>query len=305
MKTFLLAFIIAGFLRTFLIESYRIPAHSMENTLLEGDNIFVNKTSYGIRFPITPVSLPFFYDSIPFIGLKSYANMYFPYFRLFSGEVRRNDVVVFNKPSERTDIPVNKRKISISRCLALPGDSLVFEEDIVYVNGQALPQSPNVLEPYYFSDKDEFLIKSVLVSLQIPVRRVAEIENMKVYLFSRYEMFLLREELPDTIRLNVVRPKYNLIVPKKDIEIEITNENYYIYLPLITAIEQKNVRYENNQLWVDGKKVDKFRFEQNYFWMLPDNRLTYIDKDFASFIPETHLIGKAMYVWNRGFKKIR
>lgn len=303
-KTIIAAMLIAWFLRTFFIESYRVPACSMENTLIEGDRIFVNKTSYGIRFPMTVLSLPFFQDSV--FGLKTYSALIeLPYMRFFEKNVNRNDVVVFNYPTNDPRIPVDKQKISISRCLALPGDTLVFKDKMVYINGDATAQSPNIVEPYYYPQKFESAISGKMEHLNILDRGIKPVDSLNIRFFSRYETFLLNQELPDSVKIDVLRPSYGLVVPSKGAKIKITDENYFIYLPVISAIEGKPVKYEDDILQIDGSDVDEYEFTRDYYWMLPDNRLNYIDVNVTSFIPDTHIIGKAECIWNRGFKKIR
>ena len=53
------AFLITWFIRLFLIQGFFIPSASMEQTLLTGDFIFINKLAYGSRLPFTPLSIPF------------------------------------------------------------------------------------------------------------------------------------------------------------------------------------------------------------------------------------------------------
>ena len=304
-KTLLIALVITWFLRIFIVESYRVPASSMENTLLEGDRIFVSKFSYGIRLPMTPLGFPLFHDSIPNLGMKSYSTFVkFPYFRLFKGDVERNDVVIFNQQGDNLDIPLDKQKISISRCLALPGDSLVFENELVYVNGKPLIQSPDLVEPYYYHQKDNEIINNLLDKLHIPIRNVTTVDSLQVNLLSRYETFLLQQELPKDLRMNAIRPKYKLTVPRKGDVIRITEEDYYIYASIIARNKSCNVHFKNDSLWINDKYVENFEFSQDYYWMLPDNRMNYLDNATISFVPETHIIGKAACRWNRGIQKI-
>lgn len=305
-KTLLIALVIAWFLRTFVIESYRVPASSMENTLLEGDRIFVSKLSYGIRLPMTPLSLPFFHDSIRSLGIKSYSTLVkIPYIRLFKRDVTRNDVVIFNQQGENFNIPIDKQKISISRCLALPGDSLAFENDLVRVNGNLLTQSPNLLEPYFYHQKDNEIIGKASDVLQIPTREAAVVDTLHVRLLSRIEAAMLQQNLPKDVQLNAIRPNYKLVIPKKGDVIRITDDNYYFYWPIITGSERCDARFENDSLWINGGYTEDFKFTQDYYWMLPDNRVNYADDATSAFVSETHIIGKAIYLWNRGIRKIR
>src|ERR671922_1704212 len=57
-KSIVVALVVWFFLRTFLVEAFRIPSGSMENTLLIGDFLFVNKTLYGAEIPFTSKHLP-------------------------------------------------------------------------------------------------------------------------------------------------------------------------------------------------------------------------------------------------------
>src|ERR1700722_10215304 len=81
-KTVVYAGLIALFIRTFLFQPFNIPSGSMENTLMIGDYLFVEKFAYGY----SRYSLPF--------------GEYFPSFgKIFSGPPQRGDVVVFKMPN--------------------------------------------------------------------------------------------------------------------------------------------------------------------------------------------------------------
>ena len=94
-------------LRSFVAEPFRIPSSSMMPSLLIGDFILVNKFAYGLRLPIT---------NHKFIA---------------TGEPKRGDVVVF-KPPQHPD------QDWIKRVIGLPGDTIAYHDDTVYVNGKPL-----------------------------------------------------------------------------------------------------------------------------------------------------------------------
>ncbi|MDR2474219.1 MAG: signal peptidase I [Bacteroidales bacterium] len=304
-KALIIALAIGWLLRTFVFSAYRIPASSMENTLMEGDYILVGKYSYGIRLPVTVLGIPFCHDSI--LGMKAYSSVLsLPYKRIFKQAVHKDDIIVFNNPGSDIRIPIDMRKILIGRCLALPGDSLVFKNDLVYVNEKELIQSPNLLEPYYFHEKDVAWVEKTLSSLVIPEKQtIAVVDSLHVKLFSRQEIYMMKGLLPDTVALHLLRPAFNLTIPKKGERIAITSDNYFVYLPIITGIEKKDAHYENGKLWIDGVEMDAFEFTQDYYWIMPDNRKNFADSSVSSFIPENHLIGKALFAWNYGFQKIK
>ena len=103
-KSIAFALVVWLFLRTFLIEAFRIPSGSMENTLLIGDFLFVNKLLYGAEVPLIHKRLP---------AVR---------------EPRRDDVVVFDSVEEE-GLKVVKRLVG------MPGDTLAMKSGELWRNG--------------------------------------------------------------------------------------------------------------------------------------------------------------------------
>lgn len=131
------AIIAATAIRAFVVEAFVIPTGSMERTLRVYDCLFVNKTSYGTRFTMTPLSVPFSHQTIMGTSIKSYTDFVkIPYFRFPAfEEIDNGDMVVFNYPQEDYH-PIDKRSHYIKRCLGTPGDSLAIVDGVVKVNGE-------------------------------------------------------------------------------------------------------------------------------------------------------------------------
>jgi signal peptidase I len=110
-KSIVVALVVWFFLRTFLVEAFRIPSGSMENTLLIGDFLFVNKALYGAEVPLIHTRLP---------AVR---------------EPRRDDILVFDSVEEE-GLKVVKRLIG------MPGDTLSMENGELFRNGE------RVNEPY-------------------------------------------------------------------------------------------------------------------------------------------------------------
>ena len=109
-KTFIIAILVAIFLRSFAYEPFTIPSGSMKPNLLVGDFLFVSKFSYGY----SSYSVPFG-RYLPFSG------------RVFYSAPKRGDVAVFKFPGDnKTDY--------IKRIIGLPGDNVTIKNGIVYVN---------------------------------------------------------------------------------------------------------------------------------------------------------------------------
>ncbi len=108
-ESIVIAVILALFIRTFVVQAFKIPTGSMENNLLIGDHLLVNKfvfapTSSGVERTVLPI-----------------------------GEIHRGDVVVFKYPEE-------PERDFIKRVIGLPGDTVEVREKRVYVNGSPLDE---------------------------------------------------------------------------------------------------------------------------------------------------------------------
>ena len=101
------AVVAATLIRMFFFEAYTIPSSSMEKTMLVGDYLFVSKVAYGPKLPNTPLAVPFTHHTLPFTrNAKAYSEaVRWPYKRIAGiGEMKRNDIVVFNFPAGDTVI---------------------------------------------------------------------------------------------------------------------------------------------------------------------------------------------------------
>lgn len=122
-KSIAAALVIWFFLRALLVEAFRIPSGSMENTLLIGDFLFVNKLLYGAEVPVVHKRLP---------ALR---------------EPRRGDVVIFDSVEEPG---VNV----VKRIVGMPGDTIAMEDNVVYLNGKPLAE-PYVLKTNSTGDVED------------------------------------------------------------------------------------------------------------------------------------------------------
>jgi signal peptidase I len=117
-KSFTIAIVLFLFVRTFLVEAFKIPSGSMERTLLVGDFLLVNKMVYGAEVPFTGKHLP---------AIR---------------HPQRGDVVVFQWP-------VDPSKNFVKRLVGLPNDTIMMREGDLFVNGArqnegyALHSEPN------------------------------------------------------------------------------------------------------------------------------------------------------------------
>ncbi len=134
-KNLLFALIAALLIKSFLIETSRVPTGSMETTIKVGDFLFVNKFIYGSssprNIPFTDVALPFF--TLPAIK-----------------EPEKGEIVVFEYPGDRDELHSKAITNYVKRCIATPGDTIQIVDKVVFINGieSPIPTHIQYSKPY-------------------------------------------------------------------------------------------------------------------------------------------------------------
>ena len=209
------ALVAVYFINLFIFQMYKIPSPSLEKSLLVGDYLMVNKLSYGPRVPNTPLSFPLVQHTLPIINTKSYIEWpRWGYKRLKGlGQVKRNDIVVFNYPAGDTvalkspsnedyyysvrtygrdvvwsdkerfgDIvyrPVDRRENYVERCIGMPGDSLQIINNEVYINGTLQPLPKNAEFNYLVETQGGILTERQFRELNVSKDDIHFINNFR------------------------------------------------------------------------------------------------------------------------------
>jgi len=126
-----MALVLALFIRTFLVQAFKIPSGSMLPTLKIGDHLLVNKFIYGVRIPLLGKRVGEFH------------------------EPERGDIIVFIYPKDRSED-------FIKRIVGLPGEMVEIRNKVIYINGAAVddphgyyPPNTTIL-PASISARDNF-----------------------------------------------------------------------------------------------------------------------------------------------------
>ncbi len=325
----LFAVVAATLIRWLIMEAYTIPTPSMENSMLVGDFLFVSKFHYGTRTPKTILQLPLTHQKIWFTDIPSYVEwIQLPQYRLpgFS-KVKREDVVVFNVPprelNEGKNYPVDLKTNYIKRCVGIPGDVLEVKERQLIVNGQVIQNPKGLQFSYLVTSKDEINERNLLKLGIDPddYNYLGRPENNAIY-----QMFLTADKVEELKKIPYIvsvdddyrthdgvdsrtfpGAKFTpwngdnygaLTIPQKGMTIVVNDSTLAIYGSTIRDYDHnKDVKIENSKLIIDGKEVVEYTFNQNYYFMMGDNRHNSLDSRYWGFVPEDHIVGKAFFVW--------
>jgi signal peptidase I len=203
--------LIVFLLRSFIAEPFRIPSSSMRPGLVTGDFILVNKFSYGIRLPVLDNKV------IPI------------------GEPKRGDVVVFKAPHEPD-------KDYIKRVIGVGGDTVIYQDKKITLNGKPVPQTEE--GSYSYSEFGQFLTS---------LRFGEEIDGRK---FSVAQF-----------------PQFPSFIPGQ--------RTVGRAVPTCTGDES----------------VLTCKVPDGHYLVMGDNRDNSLDGRYWGFVPDSHLRGKAFFIW--------
>lgn len=175
--------------------------------------------------------------------------------------------------------PVDKRENYIKRCVGMPGDVIQVVNQILLVNAAPAPQFKGMqigntpkLKGYY--------------------QEVINSGNPQLHGFQYYPIF------PNDKQYDWTEDNFGpLRIPAAGDVVELNHFTLPIYRRIITAYEGHSLAEKADGIYIDGVKTDTYTIEQNYYWLMGDNRNNSADSRFWGFVPEDHIVGHAAFIW--------
>jgi signal peptidase I len=240
--------------------------------------------------------------------------------------------------------PIDKKTNYVKRAVGIAGDTLEIIDGYVYINGEKniLPdraklQFSYLVQPkkYRFSPNDMIKNYDITDGFGIPQTINGSKNLNKTYYFAGISKnsasklknhpnvsSLKRNVKEKGIRGNNIFPhdkSYNwnsdfygpIYIPKKNSTIPINKSNVSVYKRLIEVYENNKLEIDGDKIIINDKEVFEYKFKQDYYWLMGDNRGNSQDSRAWGFVPFDHVVGKPIFKWlsidynAKGLDKIR
>lgn len=330
-SSILFAVVVATLIHTYVIQPFTIPSSSLEKTLLVGDFLFVSKAHYGARTPMTPLAFPMVHDTIPLVKKKSYLSKpQIPYFRIPGFQkIKHNDIVVFNWPIDtvytfrdplkrHVDKPIDKRTNYVKRAVGLPGETLEIKNGNVYINNEKLMLNDraklqyaykvttdgtqidpnfifndlNVTDYVGYADQYTLFFQSLTQEGAERLKTLSSVKNVEQIIDNEPDFSIFPHNQPwSQDNLGPIH------IPAKGETVTLNSETLPLYERLITDYENNILEVKNGSYYINGQETTSYTIQQDYYYMMGDNRHNSEDSRYWGFVPYNHIVGKPVFIW--------
>lgn len=246
------------------------------------------------------------------VAVENQADSYYNMVRNSSREMVRSQYTIIDRP-------VDKRENYIKRCIGIPGDVISLKDGVVSVNGKLEPLKNTGMMPYRIDFKTMDINMSVIEDLGLKTGEMQQIapnafianaspeivEKLKTLDFVKS---VALSPIPLTERESGIFPHdpkriWNLDnlgpikIPAKGWTVQIDSNNMPLYYRAIRTYEGNKVEQKGKDWYINDQLATSYTFKMNYYWMMGDNRHNSADSRYWGFVPEDHVVGKALFIW--------
>ena len=152
------------------------------------------------------------------------------------------------------------------------------------------PEMGSYMELHLTAEALEFIRSmSSVVSVERIIKEKGEYQNSSL---KSYTIF------PNTAESDWTEDNFGPIsIPYKGEVLQLTTANLQMYERLIDIYENNDLKVEDGQIYINGEATTSYEVKMDYYWMMGDNRHNSQDSRFWGFVPEDHIVGKAVFIW--------
>ncbi len=217
--------------------------------------------------------------------------------------------------------PADKKDHYVKRCVAVAGDTLEIRDGLVWVNGEKEADYPGRQLTYQVITSGSRINQLKLEELGLNLGELYFDTRLPGYpqMPLTEQMLETVKDIPAVVDISPNLEKYPLTgadalifpftkpwtsdyfgplwIPQKGATVALDTESLPLYERIIRDYEHNTLKVEGERILINGEPVTEYTFQQDYYFMMGDNRHNSLDSRYWGFVPEDHIVGTPSIIW--------